>query len=67
MTHNKIVQTGTGRYHEERKKLAKNQREKIVGRKKRLEPSPPRTHIKQKQCYKKIIYLMHTHPPYILS
>jgi hypothetical protein len=41
MTQNKIVPTGTGRYHEERQKLAKNRREKIVGREKRLETSPP--------------------------
>jgi hypothetical protein len=41
MTQNRIVHTSTGRYHEESKELARNQREKIVGRKKRLETFHP--------------------------
>jgi hypothetical protein len=47
VTQNKIIDPGTRRHKEERKKLVRNQRGKTVGRRKRLETFHPSTGIKQ--------------------
>jgi hypothetical protein len=42
-----MVEPGTGRHQEEKKGLARNQKGKFVGRKKRLETFRPLVHVKR--------------------